>query len=63
MYMMKYSVRTVAFIGTAPIAALMAALLTHALRIPPFAVRDDSLGVAACLTAFIGAALFAQWRG
>jgi hypothetical protein len=61
--MMKYSVRTIAFIGTAPIAALMAALLTHAVRIPPFAVRDDSLVMAACLTAFVAAELFAQWRG
>ena len=59
---MKYSVRTITFIGSAPLVALMAAFLTHALRIPPFAVRDDSLGIAACLTAFVGAALFAQWR-
>jgi hypothetical protein len=52
----------VAVIGSAPIAALMAAVLAHGLRIPPFAVRDDSLGMAACLIAFLGAGLFVQWR-
>jgi hypothetical protein len=59
---MKYSARTIAFIGSAPIAALLVALLAHAARIAPLAVRDDSVGMAVCLTAFLGAAMFAQKR-
>jgi hypothetical protein len=59
---MKYSARTIVAIGTAPMVALVAAVLAHVVRMPPFAVRDDSLGVAACLAAFVAAGLFVQWR-
>jgi hypothetical protein len=59
---MKYSARTIIALGAAPIVALVAAVLAHAVRMPPFAVRDDSLGVAACLTAFVASGLFVQWR-
>jgi hypothetical protein len=58
---MKYSIRTIAAVS-APVVALIAAVAAHALRMPPFAVRDDSIGLAACLTAFVGAGLFVQWR-
>jgi len=32
------------------------------LGMPRAAIRLDALGMAACLTAFIGAGLFVQWR-
>jgi hypothetical protein len=52
-----------AFVG-AGITALAAAYLAHTvLGIPRYAIRDDALGMAACLIAFIGAGLFAQRRG
>jgi hypothetical protein len=59
---MKYSIRTIAALSAAPIVAIIAAVLAHAVRIPPFAVRDDSMGLAACLAAFVGAGLLVQWR-
>jgi hypothetical protein len=47
----------------AGIIALAAAYLAHTvLGMPRSAIRYDALGMAACLTAFIGAGMFGQWR-
>ena len=52
-----------AFFGAA-IVALAAAYLVHTVfGIPRYAIRDDALGMAACLVAFIGAGVFVQRRG
>jgi hypothetical protein len=59
---MKYSKRTIVAIGAAPVVSLVAAVVAHVVRMPPFAVIDDSLGLAGCLTAFVAAGLFVQWR-
>jgi hypothetical protein len=61
---MRYStIGTIVFISAA-IVALLGAYLAHTvLRMPPLAVRDDALGMAACLIALIGGVgLFVQWR-
>src|SRR5260370_23613964 len=51
-----------AFVGAA-IVALAAAYLAHTVfGIPRYAIRDDALGMAACLVAFIGAGVFVQRR-
>jgi hypothetical protein len=43
--------------------ALAAAYLAHTVfGMPPSAIRYDALGMAACITAFIGAGLFARRR-
>jgi hypothetical protein len=43
--------------------ALAAAYLAHTvLGMPPSAIRYDALGMAACVTAFIGAGLLARRR-
>jgi Kef-type K+ transport system membrane component KefB len=61
---MRYStLGSIVFISAA-IVALLGAYLAHTiLRIPPLAVREDALGIAACLIAFIGVGLFMQRRG
>lgn len=59
---MNYSARSIVAIIAAPIVAFAAAIAAQAVRMPPFAVRDNSLGMAACLTAFVAAGLFVQWR-
>jgi hypothetical protein len=52
-----------ALVGAA-IVALAAAYLAHTVfGIPRHAIRDDALGMAACLVAFIGAGLFVQRQG
>jgi hypothetical protein len=49
--------------ASAAIAASVAAYLAHTvLGMPRAAIRIDALGLAACLTAFIGTGLFVQWR-
>jgi hypothetical protein len=54
--------RSSAFVGAAVIA-LAAAYVAHTiLGMPRAAIRVDALGIAACLTAFIGAGMFAQGR-
>ena len=60
---MKYlTVRSLAFISAA-IAAFIVAYLAHTvLGMPRSAIRIDALGMAACLTAFIGAVVFAERR-
>jgi hypothetical protein len=60
---MKYlAFRSTAFIGAAMLA-LGAAYLAHSvLGIPRHAIQIDALGMAACVAAFIGAAVFAQRR-
>jgi membrane protein DedA with SNARE-associated domain len=52
-----------AFVGAALIAFVVAYLAHAVLGVPRQAIRIDALGMAACLAAFIGAAMFAQRRG
>jgi hypothetical protein len=60
--MKNLGLRSSAFIG-AGIVALGAAYLAHTvLGMPRVAIRYDALGMAACLSAFIGAGIFAQRR-
>jgi hypothetical protein len=60
--MKNLGLRSSALVG-AGIAALAVAYLAHTVfGIPRAAIRYDALGMAACLTAFIGAAIFAQRR-
>ena len=60
--MKNLGLKSSAFVG-AGVVALGAAYLAHTvLGIPPTAIRHDSLGMAACLCAFIGAGIFAQRR-
>jgi hypothetical protein len=55
--------RKVAFASTGLVAISIGYLAHTILHIPAYAIRDDSLGMAACLIAFVvGAALFAQSR-
>jgi hypothetical protein len=51
---------SIAFISAALVAPVAAYLPHTVFRMPPFAVRDDALGMAACLLAFVGAGLFMQ---
>jgi asparagine N-glycosylation enzyme membrane subunit Stt3 len=61
---MKYpAFRSTAFIGAALMAFAIAYLAHTMLGVPRHAIRIDALGMAACLAAFIGAAVFAQRRG
>ncbi len=60
--MKSLGLKSSAFIG-AGVVALGAAYLAHTvLGIPRMAIRYDSLGMAACLSAFIVAGMFAQRR-
>jgi hypothetical protein len=61
--MMKYPVKTIAIVASAPIVAICVALLAHAVSISPLAVRDDALGMATCLIAILGVALVKQRSG
>jgi hypothetical protein len=61
--MKNLALRSSAFVVLAGVIALAAAYLTHTvLGMPRAAIRIDALGMAACLTAFIGAGLFVQGR-
>jgi hypothetical protein len=61
---MKYlAFHGTAFIGAALIAFVVAYLAHAVLGVPRQAIRIDALGMAACLAAFIGAAMFAKRRG
>jgi hypothetical protein len=60
--MKNLRLKSSAFVG-AGIVALGAAYLAHTvLGIPRLVIRYDCLGMAACLSAFIGAGIFAQRR-
>jgi uncharacterized membrane protein YecN with MAPEG domain len=58
--MKNLALRSSAFVAGA--IAFVAAYLAHTLGMPRAAIRIDALGMAACLTAFIEAGLFVQWR-
>jgi hypothetical protein len=61
---MRYSTLGSLVFASAAVVALLGAYLAHTvLRMPPFAVRDDALGMAGCLIALIGAGFFLQRRG
>jgi hypothetical protein len=61
---MRYATLGSIVFVSASLVALLGAYLAHTvLRMPPFAVRDDALGMVACLIALIGAGLFVQWHG
>jgi hypothetical protein len=60
--MENLTLKSFAFV-LAGVVALAAAYLAHTvLGIPRAAIRIDALAMAACLTAFIGAGIFAQRR-
>jgi hypothetical protein len=60
--MKNLTLKSSAFV-LAGVVALGAAYLAHTvLGIPRAAIRIDALAMAACLTAFIGAGIFAQRR-
>jgi hypothetical protein len=61
---MRYStLGSIVFVSAALVALLGAYLAHTVLRMPPFAVRDDALGMAGCLIVLIGAGFFLPWRG
>jgi hypothetical protein len=61
---MRYStLGSIAFISAVAVALLIAFLAHNVLQMPPYAIRNNALGMAACLVGFIGAGLFMQWRG
>ena len=57
---MKYPIKTIAIVTSAPVVAIGVALLAHAVSISPLAVRQDALGLAACLVAVLGLTLIKQ---
>ena len=60
--MKNLALRSSAFVLAGAIAFVAAYLAHTVLGMPRAAIRLDALGMAACLTAFIGAGLFVQWR-
>jgi hypothetical protein len=58
---MRYStLGSIAFISAVAVALMIAFLAHTVLGMPRSAIRIDALGMAACLTVFIGAGLFMQ---